>query len=59
MSQQANVSYRVHSLHVRDDGQTEEVVETRRTDPKVAFDDTIIIRGILHRKAWVVEVEAS
>lgn len=57
MSQQTNVSYHVHSLHIRDDGQTKEVVETRRTDPKVAFDDTIIIRGILHRKAWVVETE--
>lgn len=59
MSQQTNLSYHVHSFYVREDGQSEEVVETRRTDPRVAFDDTILIRGILHRKAWVVEVEAS
>jgi len=32
-------------------------VETRRTDPKVAADDVILIRGVLHRKAWVEEVE--
>ena len=57
MSQQSNVTYRVHSLHVRESGQAEEVVETRRTDTKVAADDVILIRGVLHRKAWVEEVE--
>jgi hypothetical protein len=53
------VIYEVYSQHVTEDGQTSEALETRRTAKGVAYDDANLIRGILHRKAWVVEVEQS
>lgn len=51
--------YEIYSLHVPEEGNVKEVLETRRTDARVALDDAIILRGILHRKAWVVEVGQS
>ena len=33
----------------------EPVVETRRTDRKIAEQDVEIIKTILHRSAWIVE----
>lgn len=59
MSRNENVSYRVHSLHVSEEGNTEEVIETRRTSNGAAQDDAILIRSVLHRKAWVEEVKKS
>lgn len=49
------MSYEVYSLLVSEEGDTQEVLETRRTDKGTAYDDANLIRGILHRKAWVVE----
>lgn len=52
----ANAGGSVYSLHVDElTGDTREVLETRRTDLNVAYDDAQLIRSILHRKAWVVE----
>lgn len=49
--------YKVYSQHVSENGDSHEELETRRTSKGVAYDDANLIRGVLHRKAWVVEVE--
>lgn len=49
--------YEVYSTHVLEDGQSYTELETRRTAKGVAYDDANLIRGVLHRKAWVIEVE--
>jgi hypothetical protein len=51
--------YEVWSLTVPEEGDALKALETRRTDKGAAYDDANLIRGILHRKARVVEVEAS
>jgi hypothetical protein len=54
-----STKYRVISLHVNEEADTsQEVLETQRTAKGVAYEDASLIRTILGRKAWVVEVEA-
>ncbi len=56
MSGKATFLYRVYSLHVNEvTGNTQEVFEVSRTDPKVAYDDAYLIRSVLCRKAWVLD----
>lgn len=49
------ILYEVHSIHVLADEQKIDVIETRRTDKNVAYDDVDLIRSVLFRKAYVKE----
>jgi hypothetical protein len=53
--------YEVWSTHVSFDKENpvpaRDVLETTRTDRKVAEEDRNIVADILHRKAWINEVE--
>jgi hypothetical protein len=49
--------YVVWSTHVREDRDPLDLIETRRTDRKVAEEDAALIRDLFKRKAWVQESE--
>ena len=55
-------AFQVISVHVTENTEGEvigsrEVLEVQRTHKSTALNDADIIRTVLHRKAWVVEVE--
>lgn len=51
--------YNVFSRVLNEDGETgTDQLETRRTDKNAAYEDRNLIQSILHRKAWVQEVES-
>jgi hypothetical protein len=49
-------TYQVWSTHLEPDQHDE--LETRRTDKNVAYQDRELIQSILHRRAWVNEVQS-
>lgn len=54
--------YAVWSTHVSEDRDavkpSVDVLETTRTDRKVAEEDRALIASCFHRKAWIQEVES-
>lgn len=46
----------VWSTHAPEEGEPFDVLEVRRTDPKVAEQDVSIIKDVFRRRAWINEV---